>query len=134
MRKTASTFARSTFLVGPITFCLSVAAAPAALVAPEGSDGAVQPDAIIVTGRKSDPKEVSKEAWLFERKIQAEDVGGQLARWNIPICPAVIAVDQKYASYIVDRIRKIAFDVGAPVAKAECRPNIVISFTPDAKN
>jgi hypothetical protein len=68
------------------------------------------------------------------RAIEPEEISGQLPRWNDPICPAVVGLSPALAERIVRRVRQVATDVGAPVAKPECRSNLVVTFTADARD
>jgi len=88
---------------------------------------------IVVTGKVADPAAVDREAKSFERDLQATPVGGQLARWHSAICPKVEGVDRLYGDMVAARIRQIARTAGADVGRNDCRPNIVVTFTPDAK-
>lgn len=90
-------------------------------------------DGIVVTGEAARVEEIRKEARAFVAAASAPPIDGQLARWNSPLCPHVTGLDDAVASRVAARVRALASQVGAPVDKADCRTNIVITFTPDAR-
>ncbi len=82
------------------------------------------PDTITVTGRK--PEEVRREAQQFVRStgVAAEPV----ARCVDPVCPEVIGVDAPIAARVEKRVRDIAQQAGARLAKGKCQSNLLIAF------
>jgi hypothetical protein len=97
-------------------------------VAAQGPD-----DQIVVRGTRSTLQEVDRQARAYGRAIEAVPVGGQIARWNKPICPRVTGIDRAPAALVVATIVGIARDAHVPVGPPSCRANIVVTFTPDAK-
>lgn len=85
---------------------------------------AQESDTINVVGRK--PEEVRREAETFVRAtgVTAEPV----ARWIDPVCPEVLGVAPKIALHVTTRIRRIARESGARVAKDKCDGNLLIAF------
>jgi hypothetical protein len=65
--------------------------------------------------------------------VQARTVAtriGRLARWRVPICPAVDGLPPQMNGAIAWRVRQIATAAGVPVAPPGCTPNNVeIEFT-----
>jgi hypothetical protein len=56
----------------------------------------------------------------------------QLTRWVDPMCPRVLNLPDAYGAFIVNRIKRVATEAGAPVRDtAGCEPNITIMFTTD---
>lgn len=106
---------------------------PASPVESNAGSSLEDPQEIIVTGRHADEESIRRAAGVFGRKIEATPVDGQIARWNDPICPKVRGIEQRIKEFVTSRIRQIAHEVGAPLAGEECRTNMVITFTPDAK-
>jgi hypothetical protein len=55
-----------------------------------------------------------------------------IARWEMGagICPKALGLDDHFALYVENRIRKVAEAAGAPVKAKGCRPNLIIAFTP----
>ena len=113
---------------------MAVCAGPACAQADTSDSSSVEQDdkTIIVTGKRTDAESVRRESGLFTRKVGAVPVAGQIARWNEPVCPKVIGVDAKISGIVIDRIKSVARQVGAPLPKAVCKPNLVVTFTPDA--
>ena len=57
---------------------------------------------------------------------------GQLARWTQNICPATVGLPPAFNTFVTQRIREVAAEVGAPVKAGErCQTNIEIIFTSD---
>jgi hypothetical protein len=55
---------------------------------------------------------------------------GKLARWEPPICPTVLGLDEAAATPVIARLKEVALAAGARVAKERgCEPNIEIVFT-----
>lgn len=89
-------------------------------------------DEITVTGlREAEIRRQASE--LVRTALPPVPQGGQYARWNVPVCPKVQGLpDPRVAERVLTRFRAIAAEVGAPVGRANCRPNILIRFTTDA--
>lgn len=88
---------------------------------------------ILVQGRRMSEREVRQEARSFVTTLAAPSFNDQYARWNAPICPVVQGLSPEHAKIVVDKIRSIAAEAGARVAKPACDGNIVIVFTDDAR-
>jgi hypothetical protein len=81
---------------------------------------------VTVTGTKS--REVMQD---FVRSMAVPTrTMDKLPRWNDGICPLAAGLHPAFAKFIVQRLREVAMQAGAPVnSKASCRPNIEIAFT-----
>ena len=56
---------------------------------------------------------------------------GQLARWNIPICPVTIGLSPAFNKFVTARVKEVAAQVGVKVeTKSPCKPNLQIIVTP----
>lgn len=90
-------------------------------------------DEIVVPGeRPISPREIRRQA----RKITADrSLWGQpLARFEEPVCPAVVGLPFDLASPLILRVRAVARTIGVETADAsDCQPNVVIAFTEDGK-
>lgn len=106
----------------------------ALLVIPGATLGQVviEGEDIVVTGERVGAPTIQQQARAYVRAIAAASVDDQLARWTEPVCPKAIGLGDDHAAIVVATIRHAAADAGAPVAKAGCRPNIVVAFTADA--
>lgn len=120
----AACAAASLFLTMPVT--AQIAPPPGATEAPvrKPADKSVSGD-IIVTGRKPVQR---KDALTYARDTSVS-IDGQLARFNDPVCPMVIAFPKVIAEQIVARIRDVAEAAGLRVAKAGCKGNVVLIAT-----
>jgi hypothetical protein len=83
---------------------------------------------IVVVGAKQVPPKTAKR---FVRQI-ASSIDGQLARFAEPVCPLVAGLSPEAAQAIEARLRDVAADAGAKIAKPGCRPNIVLMVAHDA--
>jgi hypothetical protein len=55
---------------------------------------------------------------------------GKIARWETPICPYAIGVQPEAAKFVVQRLKEVARQAGAPVSRDQsCKFNIEIVFT-----
>ena len=77
---------------------------------------------IVVQGIHDRDKKISR----FIKELTPAPVHGQIARFDVPVCPAVAGVSDEQESYIEARLRRIAAAVGIPVAKPNCDPNVIL--------
>ena len=56
---------------------------------------------------------------------------GQLAHWPEPVCPVALGLSPQLNQFVADRVKQLAFEIGAPRPRRRdrCRPNIEILFT-----
>lgn len=82
-------------------------------------------DEVVVTGHVD----------AIERFVEGLTVAAeydQLSRWQEEVCPRVIGASASQAGFVTSRLERLAVRFGVPYAKAGCRPNLLIAFTPDA--
>jgi len=89
-----------------------------------------EPD-VVIKGRLK--KERRQEAAAFVRRVAPMPRNGQLGRWQQPICPFVLGVEEEFAVHVAARVRAAARQAGAPVGEPGCRGNALIAFVPDAQ-
>lgn len=101
-----------------LTIALLLAATPPPTAAAPSSE------TINVIGRKSE--EVRREAVDFVRSlgVAAEPV----ARWVEPVCPEIKGIAPDIGARVERRIRAVAQQAGARLAKPGCQGNLVIVF------
>jgi hypothetical protein len=58
------------------------------------------------------------------------DAKGRLARWDQPVCPAVVGLGADFNAFIVKRIRAVADQVDARAAPEPCHLNVLVLITP----
>lgn len=87
---------------------------------------------IVVVGSKTKERQERANAYVRATGIAR----GQLpaARWVEAICPKVRGVDPETTAIINTRIRAMATEVGARLAASDCTPNVIVTFTDDAKS
>jgi hypothetical protein len=91
-------------------------------------------ESVTVTGRLSplSPQALTTEIRRFVRGHARLSRIDQLTRWVDPICPRVLNLPAAYGDFIVNRIKTIAHEAGAPVNDTEgCTANITVMFTPE---
>jgi hypothetical protein len=84
-------------------------------------------ESVTVTGARS--------RQVLDRFVQSTRMTGKLARWEDGVCPSVKGLSVAAAKFIVERIKAVAWDVGAPaIHNVRCRPNVEILFTPQPQS
>jgi hypothetical protein len=109
-----------------------VAGAANAATAPPETPDIKSDTTITVTGQLPDKEKLREAASTFVRSASVIPDEAQYARRNDPLCPAVVGIDQKYASLVSAKIKAVAEAVGVAVAPAGCRANLLVNFTADA--
>lgn len=123
----------------PAQSAMSPASSPAGPAPPANTDPAHEPtaddanapgDTIVVTGRKTlrggDP--VVQQARGLSRVADNKLYREALARLELPLCPQVSGIDAEAARIIASRIRANAAMLGVKLAKADCAPNMIVTF------
>ena len=87
-------------------------------------------DTITVEGSRDRDRKISR----FIHELTPAPVGGQLSRFEAPVCPAVAGLLDEQEQFIADRLRKIAAAAGLRVDRADCEPNIVVIVARDKRN
>jgi hypothetical protein len=86
-------------------------------------------ESITVTGQLS-PTQLGMEIRRFVRGHARLSRIDQLTRWMDPVCPRVLNLPDAYGAFIVERVKTVAREAGAPVSDAaDCTPNITVMFT-----
>jgi hypothetical protein len=92
----------------------------------------VPQESIVVTGTKMSREEVQRRAAEFVRSTGVARGHQSVARWVEPVCPRVIGLAEAHAKVVESKLRAIAESAEIRVAKAPCKTNIAVIFTPDA--
>ena len=105
----------------------------AAATAPQ-SPASTQPlapstDAIIVEGR--DIRRATQD--YVDRVLPTTNVGAQFGRFEDPICPKAVGLDDALAKEVTDRVRVVAKTINVGAAGESCSPNLFVIVTPDKK-
>lgn len=108
----------------PLTLAIALVVLTAGAQA-QGS-GAARVESVTVVGTR-DRQRMEK---FIESFAAPTALLGKLARWKTGICPVAVGLRPAAIKFILDRLRKVATDVGAPVdARPRCTANIEIVFT-----
>lgn len=81
---------------------------------------------IVVEGQRPDALQTLREVRALSR-----DVGGNLARFEVPVCPGVVGMPRHLAAGVVERMRTDVAAVGVRLAPAGCTPNLTVIVTDD---
>jgi hypothetical protein len=109
-------------------FLLTTQAAPAQPARPDADLGQNTVEEVVVQGRR-DAEAQRKAVSEFVGELSAPSVRERLPRWERGLCPGVVGLPQKQASYIADRIAMEALAVGLEVGEPGCRPDVLILVT-----
>lgn len=115
-------------ILRPFVLLLALLAVPVAAQPSHESAPPLPPvqDDIVVTGQSLEILD------RYVEELTEVRPGGQLARWNDPVCPRAIGLELGQNSYLALRIADTARELRIPVARGDCRPNILIIVTDEA--
>jgi hypothetical protein len=77
---------------------------------------------IIVEGLRDRDKEVHE----FVDALTPAPVGGQISRYERPVCPAATGLPQDQNQQVADRMRQVAREAQIRLAKVKCQPNVIV--------
>src|SRR4029079_10884641 len=107
---------------------MSLFAALAIATSAAGLQASVANDPIVVEGRN--PRDRAAD---YVDKVLPASFGGQLRRYEHPLCPKAIGVSGALARDFTDRIRRVATASDIEVAGETCEPNLIVIAAPDKK-
>ncbi|KAB7645498.1 hypothetical protein [Polymorphobacter fuscus] len=90
-------------------------------------------DDVTVTADKLPPEAIAPAARAFVDNMLPVPVQGQYARWQAPICPKIIGVEDAVAARVTRRIAAVAQEARIAVAPNGCTPNLIVWFSQDAR-
>jgi hypothetical protein len=93
------------------------------LIGPVIASAQESPD-IIVEGERNRDKRI----FDFVEALTPAPKGGQISRFDRPVCPAATGLSDEQNSKIVARMRTVAKAAGMPLAKAKCQPNTIVAL------
>lgn len=85
---------------------------------------------VVVTAKRAE--EQRKAVSEFVKELAAPTQRGRLARWDQGVCPGIVGLPSKHATYLADRIAVEAQTIGLDVGRPGCRPDILVLFAADA--
>ena len=104
------------------------AAAVCATVSPVAAQESSGQETIVVTGRQKE--EALERAKMFVNEV-ARTSNDQLARLKEPVCPTVSGMSEASSTWLVERVRKVAEEIGPGAGSDKCVPNLVVIVTDD---
>ena len=92
-------------------------------------------DEVVVRGRRMSEIESDLRIHVgeFIREVAAPPAGSGYGRWHRRVCVSVSNLERTAAQYLVDRISRLAFQVGLEPGEPGCRPDVIIIFSTDGK-
>lgn len=107
-------------------FCAATLIGGMGIAHSQAATTASQVESITVIGTR-DRQRVEK---FIESFAAPTALLGKLARWKTGICPVAVGLRPAAIKFILDRMRNVATEVGAPVdTNSKCKANIEIVFT-----
>ena len=123
-----------------LTAALIVAATPAqepppSAPAPSESAAAPVTDEVIVRGRRLEDIEADLRIHVhdFIGEVVRTPPGRGFARWHSSVCVGVHNLETVASQYIIDRISRLALDVGLEPGEPGCQPDVNIVFATNAR-
>jgi hypothetical protein len=109
-------------------------AAPEVGAPAQASEGQAFEEVIVRGRRMSEVEdELRVEIGKFIGEVTVTFGGRGFARWDRSVCVGVHNLEATAAQYIVDRISRLAHDVGLTPGGPGCAPSAIIIFTTDGK-
>jgi len=91
-----------------------------------------QAEDIVVSGKTLNQQEAEAKAESYLKGVGMASSVRPAARWIDRVCPKVTGIgDPKVSARVEARIRTVASDAGARLARPGCRGNLIVAFTAD---
>jgi hypothetical protein len=102
---------------------------------PPGTEAPQGIEEVVVRGRRMSEVEDDLRIFIgeFIGEVAAPANGRGLARWRNRVCVGIHNLERNAAQYIVDRIARLAVEVGLEPGEPGCGPDVVVIFTTDGK-
>jgi hypothetical protein len=126
-------FAAAALLAAPV--CAQAPIEEASASADSRTEAPDVGDEVVVRGRRMSEIEAGLriEIGKFIEEIAAPPAGRGYARWQRRVCVGVHNIERTAAQYLVDRVSRLAADVGLEPGEPGCQPEVIIIFTTDGK-
>jgi hypothetical protein len=99
--------------------------------APPAADSDVKLESVTVEARRRE--RINRQVSEYVYSIAGSGNVESLARWKVPLCPAIAGLAGAEADFVKRRIAKIASDAGVPLGDEGCAPNFVVILSPAPK-
>jgi hypothetical protein len=86
-----------------------------------------EPSPIIVQGVRDRDKKIGD----FIKELTPAPSGGQLGRFELKVCPAVVGLSDLQNAAVAGRMRRVAEAAGLKLARPKCDPNVILIITSD---
>jgi hypothetical protein len=131
---------RTKVCFAPALAALAIAAAhaqdaPAPAAAPPESEPPGAIEEVIVRGQRMSEIEDGLRIYIrdFIGEVVATPPGRGLARWHRRVCVGVHNLEPTAAQYVVDRISRLALEVGLEPGEPGCEPQVNVVFATNAR-
>ena len=130
---------RIAFGLAPVVAALVAAPGLAQDSSPQAAvrtaDASQSVDEVVVRGRRLNEIESDLRIYIdkFLDEIAKPAHGRGYARWHRSVCVGVHNLETTAAHYVVDRISRVALDLGLEPGEPECTPQVNIVFATNAK-
>jgi hypothetical protein len=88
---------------------------------------------ITVIAPELTPAEVDRLTRAYVDSVLPTPVAGQFFRWQQPVCIKYTGLNPAFGPRVTARIAAVAATAGVTMGAANCRPNVLIAFTADAR-
>lgn len=106
--------------------------ASTAVAAQNAAQTDIPSSADIVVSAPDSPVDVQSKAHDMVSAITRSTIAGQIARWTEPVCLRVYGVTDATAARVNNHFVAVAQAADVPLARGDCDPNIMVTFTEDA--
>jgi hypothetical protein len=123
-----------TISLAPVLAAQVATAQESASAAQQANSAPTVQEEVIVRGQRMSEIEFDLPDYVrqFLGEIVALPPGGGHSRWRYGVCAGVYNLETTAAQYVVDRISRLAIDVGLKPGEPGCTPDVIIIFTVDA--
>ena len=107
---------------------LAVLVAPQEPQQPPSSDPAVTVRGLVVEGRS--PADIARG---FIAEVASPPRGATVARWNERVCVGTVGLGAEPGQFLIDRVARVALDLGVTPEEPGCDPTVLIIGTTDGR-
>lgn len=100
-----------------------------AMPASAQESGEPEDPGIVVQGQREQRKKIRE----FLGALAPGHRSDQIGQFRHDACPVALGLGEQLDKAITRRIRQVAVSAGVPLAKPDCRPNVMVLFAPDKK-
>lgn len=88
-----------------------------------------QNEPIVVEGTANLQKQIDR----FIKNLTPAPIHGQLSRFETKVCPLAVGLGRDQGALVIARMRRVAEAAHIPLAKSNCRPNVILIVAADKR-